>query len=97
MITGWGAFLGALLASVAGGLLLGVLVRLPREPFALQMRRRGLRMTGRIAVVLVVVAAMVGAGGAPPLASAGGALLGWLLVAGLEARAVVREDGGDGA
>ncbi len=95
-MTGWAAFLGALLASVAGGLLVEALVRLPREPFALQMRRRGLRMTGRIVVVLVVVAALVGAGGASPLASAGGALLGWLLVAGREARTVVRPDGGDG-
>jgi len=95
-MTGWHALLGALAASAAGNALVSVAVRLPREPFALQMRRRGLRMAGRAAVVLVVVAALLRDPGVPPLPAVGGALLGWLLVAGLEARAVARMDGGRG-
>ncbi len=97
-MSGPGAFLGAFLAAAAGSLLVGAAIRLPPGlPFPALMRRRGLRMAGRTAVVLGVIAAMAGPGHAPPLATAGGALLGWLLAAGREARSRLRAEGGDGA
>ncbi|MBP7148288.1 MAG: hypothetical protein KBD01_12130 [Acidobacteria bacterium] len=84
----FGEAAAALGAVALAGFAVGRAVPVPRRPLERYVRARLLRMAARAAAALAVVALGIGAFGGRPLAVTAGAVVGWLLVAGWEARAL---------
>ena len=79
-------FAFAFAASGAGCAGLALALRVPPAPFGEHMTRRGLRMIGRVIVVLAVIGVGLAVFDGRPAAVMLGALGAWLLAAGAEAK-----------